>query len=177
MEQIAGRVTPAEPAAKHAGPATVEISSDGAEGSEIRPIALLAAEASGALGILVGVPVAELAEARSTPRATESVEASEEPPQTKSPSIPAFCCAIALPDRRSPPCRGADSRFRRVGSAASESGGRGGSLPGRGAKSRGAAFGGLRGRPPAAPRRRTARFCGPQRRTENPIHGSQVCCG
>ena len=54
MEQIARRETPEEPAAKRARPASVEISSDGGEGSEARPTALLVAEASGALGILVG---------------------------------------------------------------------------------------------------------------------------
>ena len=66
----------------------MKISSDGAEGSGVRPTALFVAEASGALGILVGVPVAELAGARSTPRATECVEASEEAPPTESPSRP-----------------------------------------------------------------------------------------
>ena len=54
----------------------------------MRPTALLVADASGALGILVGVPAAELAEARSTPRATESVVASEEAQSAKFPSHP-----------------------------------------------------------------------------------------
>ena len=54
----------------------------------MRPTALLVADASGALGILVGVPAAELAEARSTPRATESVVASEEAQPAKFPSHP-----------------------------------------------------------------------------------------
>ena len=71
MEQIARRAK--EPAAKRARPVSVEVCSDSEEGSEVRPTALLVADASGGLGILVGVPVAELAEARSTPRATESV--------------------------------------------------------------------------------------------------------
>ena len=52
----------------------------------MRLIALLVAEPSGALGILVGVPLAKLAEARSTPRA-ECVEASDEVPPMKSPSL------------------------------------------------------------------------------------------
>ena len=77
MERIARRVKPEEPAAKRVRPINVEICSDGDEGSEVRPTAMLIAEPSGGLGILVGVPVAELAEARSTPRATESVAASE----------------------------------------------------------------------------------------------------
>ena len=88
----------------------------------MRPIALLVAEASDALGIPVSVPVGELPEAQSTPRATESVEAYEEAPLMKFPIPAAFCCAVALFDRRSPRRRGADSRSRRVGSAASESG-------------------------------------------------------
>ena len=67
IKQIARRATPEEPAAKCARPVSVEVSSDGGEGSEMRPTALLVAEALGALGILVDVPVAELAEARSTP--------------------------------------------------------------------------------------------------------------
>ena len=50
MEQIARRVTPEEPAAKRARPASVEIGSDGGEGSEVRPTALLAAEAFGLPG-------------------------------------------------------------------------------------------------------------------------------
>ena len=81
MEQIARHVTPEEPAAKCARPASVR-------GSGVRPTALLVAEASGALVVLVGVPVAELAEARGTPRATESVEASEEAQPMNSPAQP-----------------------------------------------------------------------------------------
>ena len=46
------------------------------------------ADASGALGILVGVPLAELAEAWSTPTAAESVEASEEAQPVKFSSQP-----------------------------------------------------------------------------------------
>ena len=88
MEQIARRATPEEPAAKRARPLSVDICCDGDEGSEVRPIALLVAEPSEALGILVGVIIAELAEARSTPRATEFVKASEEAPPMKSPSQP-----------------------------------------------------------------------------------------
>ena len=88
MEQIARRARPEEPAAKRARPVSVELYSDDDEGSEVRPTALRVAEASGALDIFVGVPMAELAEARSTPRATESVEASEEAPPMKSPSQP-----------------------------------------------------------------------------------------
>ena len=84
MEQIVRRATPEEPVAERACPASVDICSDGDEGSEVRPTALLVVEPSGALGILVGVPVVELAEARSTPRATESVEASEEAPPMES---------------------------------------------------------------------------------------------
>ena len=76
VEQTARRATPEEPAAKRARPLSAEVRSDGDKGSEVQPTALLVAEPSGALGILVGVPVAELAEARSTPRATESVDAS-----------------------------------------------------------------------------------------------------
>ena len=68
----------------------MEISSDGGEGSEVRHTALLVAEASAALGILVGVSLAELAEARSTPRATESVEASEKARPVKAPSHPRY---------------------------------------------------------------------------------------
>ena len=75
MQQIARRAIPEEPA-------------DSDKGCEVRPIALLVAEASGALGILVVALVAELAEARSTPRATESVEASEEVPPMTSPPRP-----------------------------------------------------------------------------------------
>ena len=88
MEPFARRVPPDEPTAKRAPPASVAISSDGGEISEMRPTALLVAEASGALGILAGVPLAGLAEARSTSRATESVDASEEAPPMKSPSQP-----------------------------------------------------------------------------------------
>ena len=88
MEQIARGAIPEEPAAKSARPLSVEVCSDGDEGSEVHAAALFVAEASGALGILVGVPVAELAEARSTPRATEPVEASKEVPPMKSPSQP-----------------------------------------------------------------------------------------
>ena len=88
MERIAGRVTSEEPAAKRMRPLSVEICSDGGEESEVCPTALLVAEASGALGILVGVPVVKLAEARSTPRATESAAASEEVPPMKAPSQP-----------------------------------------------------------------------------------------
>ena len=65
MEQIARRVAPEVPAAS-ARPASMEISSNGGEGSEVRPTSLLVADASGALGILVGMPAAELAGARST---------------------------------------------------------------------------------------------------------------
>ena len=61
------------------------------------PSALLVAEASGALGILVGVLGAELAGARSTPRATESVDASEEAPRMKSSSQPRSAAASPSP--------------------------------------------------------------------------------
>ena len=88
MERIARRTTSEEPAAKRVRPLSVETCSDGDGGSEVRPSALLVAEPSGALGIRAGVPVADLAEARSTPRATESVAASEEVPPMKSPSQP-----------------------------------------------------------------------------------------
>ena len=87
-EQIARRVTPEVPSAKRVRPASREISSDGGEGPEVRPTALLVADSSGALDILVGVPAAALAEARSTPRATESVVASEEAQPAKFPSHP-----------------------------------------------------------------------------------------
>ena len=88
MEQIARRAVSKKPAAKLARPLSVEIRSDGDEGSEVRPAALLVAEPLGALGILVGVLITESAEARSTRRATESVNASEEAPPMKSPSLP-----------------------------------------------------------------------------------------
>ena len=87
-EQIARRAIPEEPAAKRVRPLSMEICSDGDKGSEVRPTALLVAEPSGASGILVGVPVVELAEARSTLRSTESVEASEKMTPRKSPSQP-----------------------------------------------------------------------------------------
>ena len=87
MAQIALRVAPEVPS-RSARAASREISSDGGEGCEVRRTALLVADASGALGILVGVPAAELAEARSTPRATESVVASEEAQSAKFPSHP-----------------------------------------------------------------------------------------
>lgn len=86
MEEMARRVAPEERAAKRVRPASVAISSDGGEGSQVRPTAPLVAEASAALGILVGVRLAELAEARSTRRAIASVEASEEAEPEKSPS-------------------------------------------------------------------------------------------
>ena len=86
MERITRRVTPEKPAAKRVRLLSVEVCSDGAEGSEVRPTALLVAEPSGGLGILVNVPVAKLARTRSTPRVTESVAASEEVPPMKSPS-------------------------------------------------------------------------------------------
>ena len=54
----------------------------------MRSTALLAAEGSGALGILGGVPVAALVEMRSTPQATVFVEASEQAPPMRSPSQP-----------------------------------------------------------------------------------------
>ena len=107
METIAHRAASEEPSAKCARPASVGISSDGGEGSEVCPTALLVAEASGALGILVGVPVAELGEARSTPRATESVEASEEvqlvelPPQQR-PAAPFVSRVVGLPGAEEP---------------------------------------------------------------------------
>ena len=68
----------AHPAWKFAQTATKDL--------EVRPTVLLVAETSGPLGILVGLPVAELAEARSTARAIESLAASEEVPPMKSPS-------------------------------------------------------------------------------------------
>ena len=71
VEQIARRATPEGPAAKRVRPLSVEICSEGDEGSEVRPTALLVAEPSGGLGFLVGVPVAGLAEAQ---------RASPEPP-------------------------------------------------------------------------------------------------
>ena len=40
------------------------------------PTAVLVPKASGALGIIVGLPFSELAEARSTPGATDVLEAS-----------------------------------------------------------------------------------------------------
>ena len=88
MQQIVCHAIPEEPAAKRARPLSVKVCSVRDEGSEVRPIALLVAEASGALGILVVLLVAELAEVRSTPRATESVEASEEVPPMTSPPRP-----------------------------------------------------------------------------------------
>ena len=66
----------------------MEISSDGGGESEVRRTALLVAEASGALAILAGVPVAELAKARGTATATRSVEASDEAQPVNSPSPP-----------------------------------------------------------------------------------------
>ena len=97
MEQFARRVAPEEADAKRARPASVETSSNGGEGSEVRPTALLVAEASGALGVLVGVPLAELAEGRSTPRATESVEASEEAQPGKFPCQPRSAAPSSSP--------------------------------------------------------------------------------
>lgn len=85
IEKSARRAASEEPSAKRARPASVEISSNGDERPEMRSIALLVAEASGVLDILVGVPVAEPAEAPSTPRVTESVEASEETQPVKLP--------------------------------------------------------------------------------------------
>ena len=86
MERIARSVIPEEPAATRVRPLSVEICSHGDEGSEVRRTALLVAQPSEGLGILVGVPVEELEEAWSTPRATESAAASEEIPRMKSPS-------------------------------------------------------------------------------------------
>ena len=63
----------------------------------MRPTALRVADASGALGIFVGVPATELAEARSTPRATESVVASEEAYPAKLPSYPRSAAPSASP--------------------------------------------------------------------------------
>ena len=88
METIARRATPEEPAAKRMRPLSVEVCSDGDERSEVRATALFVAEPTGALGILVCVPVADLAEARSTPRARESLATSEEVLPRKSPSRP-----------------------------------------------------------------------------------------
>ena len=88
MEKIAQRATPEEPAAKRMRPLSVEVCSDGDEGSEVRATALFVAEPTGALGILVAVPVADLVEARKTPRAPESVETSEEVLPRESPSRP-----------------------------------------------------------------------------------------
>ena len=77
-EKIARGGASEEPTAKRTRPASAEISFDGGEGSEVRPTALRVAEASAALGILVGVPLSDLAEPHRTPRATGSAEASEE---------------------------------------------------------------------------------------------------
>ena len=88
MEKIAQRATPEEPAAKRMRPLSVEVCSDGDEGSEVRATALFVAEPTGALGILVDVPVADLVEARKTPRAPESVATSEEVLPRESPSRP-----------------------------------------------------------------------------------------
>ena len=88
MERIARRVTPEQPAAKRVRPPSMETCSYGDEGSDVRPTALVAAEPPGSLGILVGVPVPELAETRSTLRATESVAATEEVPAMESPTQP-----------------------------------------------------------------------------------------
>ena len=107
IKKVARRVSSKEPSAKRARPASVEISSDGGEGSEVRPTALLVAEASGALGILVCVPAAELAGARSTLRATESVEASAEakpvglPPQ-QLPAEPSLSLVVGFPVAEEP---------------------------------------------------------------------------
>ena len=88
MENIARRAAPEEPAAKRVRPLRVKVCSDGDEGSEVRATALFVAEPTGALAILVGVPLADKAEARSTPRALESLAASEEVLLRKSPSQP-----------------------------------------------------------------------------------------
>ena len=88
MERMARRGTPEEPDAKRTRPLSVDICPHGEEGAEISPTILVVAEPSGTLGIPVVVPLAELAEPRSTPRATESVKASEEAPPMKFPSQP-----------------------------------------------------------------------------------------
>ena len=159
MEQIARRATPKETAEKRARPVTVDICLDSDERSKVRPTALLVAEPSGALSILVGVPVAELAQARSTPRVIDSMEASEEAPPRKSPSQPRSVAPSPSPTAEVR--RGADSRFRRVGQAPSERGCRDGSLRGHAAKRHATAHGALRGRPSAAHRCRTARLRAP----------------
>ena len=88
MENIARRAAPEELAAKRVRPLSVEVCSDGDEGSEVRVTALFVAEPTGALGKLFDVPVPDLAEARSTSRAPESLAASEGVLLRKSPSRP-----------------------------------------------------------------------------------------
>ena len=82
------------------------------------------------------MPVAELAEARSTPRATESVEASEEAPPIKAPSPPTARSVAPSPSLIAEVRLAEDPTPVSVVVAASESGCRGGSLRGRGAKRR-----------------------------------------
>lgn len=71
MGKIAHRTASEGSAAKRARTDSVKLSPDGEGGSEECSTAVFVTNATGALGILVDVPLAELAEARSTPRAAD----------------------------------------------------------------------------------------------------------
>ena len=83
MEKCSRRIPPAEPAAKRRRPPAVEVYSDEEGEPEEHATALFAADTSGALRLLVGVPAGDAAESRSSPRAARSVAELEDRPSGK----------------------------------------------------------------------------------------------
>ena len=84
MEDISRRTPPAEPAAKRRRPLAVEICSDKDGEHEEHASALFVADTSGALSLLVKVPVCDSPETRSSPRVARSVAELEGRPSGKS---------------------------------------------------------------------------------------------
>ena len=84
MEKSSRRTPPAEPVGKRRRPPSVEVCSDDEGGTETRATALVVADTSGALRLLVRVPAADVAEARSSPRVAGSVAELEDGPPRKS---------------------------------------------------------------------------------------------